>query len=118
MESKLNLLGHQLRATHVEPDAPRPNPNPPRQEVDQAIERLATEKGGTFVPSKVEELLPTFLRIGDELRSQYSLAYGPTNASRDGTFRQIRVVAAHKSYKIRCRTGYFALGGDLAFAGR
>ena len=86
---------------------------------DANLKRLATETGGhAFVPAKVEDLLPAFLRISDELRSQYSLAYGPTNANRDGTYRQIRVVAAGKSYKIRCRTGYFALGGDLALAGR
>jgi signal transduction histidine kinase len=41
MESKLNLLGQQLRETHPDPAPTRPNP--PRQDVDQAIERIATE---------------------------------------------------------------------------
>jgi len=94
--------------------------DPQEQKIgDTNLGRLATATGGhAFVPVKLQELLPAFLRISDELRSQYSLAYPPTNANRDGTYRQIRVVAARKSYKIRCRTGYFAPGGDLAFAGR
>jgi Ca-activated chloride channel family protein len=86
---------------------------------DANLKRLAGETGGhAFVPARVEELFPAFLRISDELRSQYSLAYGPTNANHDGTYREIRVVAAHKTYTIRCRKGYFAPGRDLAFAGR
>ena len=94
--------------------------DPKEQKIgDASLKRLATETGGhAFVPAKMEELLPAFLRINEELRSQYSLAYGPTNANRDGTYRQIRVVGARKSFKIRCRTGYFAPGGDLALAGR
>jgi Ca-activated chloride channel family protein len=94
--------------------------DPHEQKIGDAnLRRLGTETGGrAFVPAKVGDLLPAFVRISDELRSQYSLAYGPTNASRDGTFRQIRVVAAQRSYRIRCRTGYFAPGRDLALAGR
>ena len=80
---------------------------------DANLKRLAEETGGrAMFPTKVDELTHSFYRISDELRAQYSLAYGPTNARRDGTFRQIRIVAAHKDYEIRSRNGYFAPGPD------
>jgi signal transduction histidine kinase len=41
MESKLNLLGRQLRETH--PDPIPQGPSPARQDVDLAIEQIATE---------------------------------------------------------------------------
>jgi Ca-activated chloride channel family protein len=86
---------------------------------DANLKRLALETGGrAFFPSKVGELEPAFIRISEELRSQYSLAYGPTNSNRDGTFRQIRLVASRKHYAVRCRNGYFAPDGKLAFSAR
>jgi Ca-activated chloride channel family protein len=82
----------------------------PDQKVGDAnLERLAIETGGrALFPSKVQDLSTAFRRINDELRSQYSLAYSPSNTSRDGTYRQIRVVPSQKRFKVRCRNGYFA----------
>ena len=83
------------------------------ESIIKLFKRLAEETGGrALFPTKVDELTHSFYRISDELRAQYSLAYGPTNARRDGTFRQIRIVAAHKDYDIRSRNGYFAPGPD------
>ena len=82
---------------------------------DANLNELAKETGGrAFFPSKVEDLARSFSRVSDELRSQYSLAYGPTNMKRDGTYRSIRIVASHKRYKVRCRHGYYA--PDLGMA--
>jgi Ca-activated chloride channel family protein len=76
---------------------------------DANLNELAKETGGrALFPSKVEDLGRSFSRVSDELRSQYSLAYGPTNAERDGTYRRIRIVTSHKHYNVTCRRGYYA----------
>jgi len=78
------------------------------EESDGALDRLALETGGmSFFPKKVERLEGDFRRIGDELRSQYTLAYRSTNQKRDGSFRRIQI-EANKAYSVRARTGYFA----------
>ena len=76
---------------------------------DANLSQLAAETGGrAFFPKRLEDLGRVFQRIGEELRAQYSLAYGPTNMRRDGTYRKIVIVPSHKGYSVRCRHGYFA----------
>ena len=76
---------------------------------DGNLKRLTAETGGrALCPGKVEDLNRAFAKINEELRSQYSLAYGPTNTKRDGTYRQIRIVASHRGYTVRSRAGYYA----------
>jgi len=76
---------------------------------DKTLQRLANETGGraTF-PLKIADVGNDFRDIGEELRSQYIIAYRPLRPD-DGTFRKIRIdVAANKSYKARHRTGYYS----------
>jgi Ca-activated chloride channel homolog len=76
---------------------------------DSHLTTLAAETGGrALFPTRMDELTRAFDRIIDEIRAQYSLAYGPTNGQHDGSFRTIHVVASHKGYFVRCRHGYFA----------
>ena len=76
---------------------------------DAVLARLAEETGGSALfPNGTRDLARAFSRINEELRSQYSLAYRPTNARRDGTYRAIRIVPVHKGYTVRCRSGYYA----------
>ena len=90
-----------------------------RKTGDANLDELTKETGGrALFPSKVEALTRSFLRVCDELRSQYSLAYGPTNAKRDGTYRRIRIVAAGKRHTVRCRHGYYAPALGIARTGR
>src|SRR6266571_8884909 len=63
------------------------------------------------------DLTRAFSRINEELRSQYSPAYRPPNARRDGTYRAIRIVPVHKGYTIRCRSGYYAPDAPTRRAG-
>lgn len=78
---------------------------------DANLKQLAEETGGyALFPKRLEDLTGAFHRIGEDLRAQYSLAYGPTNSNRDGTYRTITVVPSHKGYTVRCRHGYFAPG--------
>jgi Ca-activated chloride channel family protein len=89
-----------------------------RKTGDANLNELAKETGGrALFPSRVKDLERSFSRVSDELRSQYSLAYGPTNGKRDGTYRRIRVVASHKHYNVRCRHGYYAPDLGMARSG-
>jgi VWFA-related protein len=85
---------------------------------DANLDELAKETGGrALFPAKVEDLARSFSRVSEELRSQYSLAYGPTNAKRDGSYRRIHIVALHKHYNVRCRRGYYAPDLGMARSG-
>ncbi len=64
----------------------------PRDKAIALINRLATETGGrAFFPQSVSELPQIAGEIVRDLRTQYVLAYNPTNKLRDGSFRSIKV---------------------------
>ena len=64
----------------------------PRDKAVNLINRLATETGGrAFFPQSLSELPQIANEIVRDLRTQYVLAYNPTNKSRDGSFRSIKV---------------------------
>jgi Ca-activated chloride channel homolog len=80
-----------------------------QQRGDKNLKRMADETGGrVFYPLKLETLTTSFQEIGQELRSQYTLAYSPTNNKADGTYRRIKVDVADKRYKARTPAGYIA----------
>ncbi len=57
------------------------------------INKLATESGGrAFFPQSLSELPEIARAIVRDLRTQYVLAYNPTNKTRDGSYRAIRVM--------------------------
>ena len=65
----------------------------PREKAVNLINRLATETGGrAFFPESISELPHIANEIVRDLRTQYVIAYNPTNKSRDGSFRSIKVV--------------------------
>jgi len=79
-----------------------------RERGDKAIRQMVDETGGrAYYPTKISELAAEFKKIEDELRSQYSLAYSPTNPF-DGTYRKLRVDMVDKKFKARTRAGYIA----------
>jgi Ca-activated chloride channel family protein len=64
----------------------------PRDKAVNLINKLATETGGrAFFPQSLSELPQIANEIVRDLRTQYVLAYNPTNKARDGSFRSIRV---------------------------
>jgi Ca-activated chloride channel family protein len=83
---------------------------------DLALQKLADETGGrAYFPYRVDDLGASFQDIGDELRSQYSLAYTPQNQTADGRFRKIQIQFERKELKdlsIRARKGYYAPHGS------
>jgi VWFA-related protein len=76
---------------------------------DEVIQSMVDETGGkAYFPLKLDDLAVDFQKIGDELRSQYVIAYTPTNQNLDGSYREVRVEMGDKKYKARTRRGYFA----------
>ncbi len=76
---------------------------------DKVLKRLAEETGGrAFFPFKAEDLSESFQDIGEELRSQYSLAYRSSNPNRDGSFRSIKIEPDRQNLKVKARKGYYA----------
>ena len=74
--------------------------------------RLTEETGGRLIVVNSEKKLEeAFDQISEELRSQYTLGYYPTNAAKDGKFRKIRVDANNHDYKVLARRGYYAPKG-------
>ena len=70
----------------------------PRDKAVNLINRLATETGGrAFLPESLSELPQIANEIVRDLRTQYVVAYNPTNKSRDGSFRSIKVEVADSS---------------------
>lgn len=57
-----------------------------------SLEKLSDRTGGrAFFPRSEDELQRTFAQIQEELRSQYVVAYSPTNKTRDGARRQVKL---------------------------
>ena len=74
--------------------------------------RLTEETGGRLIIVNSEKKLEeAFDQISEELRSQYTLGYYPTNTAKDGKFRKIRVDANNHDYKVLARKGYYAPKG-------
>jgi len=64
----------------------------PREKAVTLINKLATETGGrAFFPDSLSELPQIANEIVRDLRTQYVLAYNPSNKTRDGSFRAIKV---------------------------
>jgi len=74
--------------------------------------KLAEETGGRMISvSSEKKLLEAFDEISEELRSQYTLGYYPSNGSKDGKFRKIKVEVANHDLKVLTRKGYYAPRG-------
>lgn len=79
------------------------------------LKKVAERTGGrAFFPRDNEaELHRAFEQIQTEMRSQYLLAYEPTNQKRDGSYRKIEIQLANpelakQKVKMTYRQGYFA----------
>ena len=90
----------------------------PREKAINLINKLATETGGrAFLPESLSELPQIANEIVRDMRTQYVLAYNPTNKMRDGSFRSIKVTvddATTRDKRIALtRNGRVAPKGEL-----
>ena len=77
------------------------------------LKALAEATGGeAFFPATLEEVTPICERIAKEIRNQYTLGYYPTNAAKDGSFREVKVEvippSGYDRLSVRTRVGYYA----------
>jgi VWFA-related protein len=74
-----------------------------------AAKKLTEETGGrTIAANSEKKLAEAFDEIAQELRTQYTLGYYPTNSTRDGKYRKIRVETTNHEAKVLSRKGYYA----------
>ena len=83
--------------------------------VDKGVLRKISERtgGSAFFPRDESELRKAFDQIQVEMRSQYLIAYSPTNQKRDGSYRKIEIQVANPNLSkqkvaLTHRQGYFA----------
>lgn len=79
---------------------------------EHALIQLSEDTGGKyFYATSVPQLDDAFRQISDELRTQYLLAYYPSQRLSDSEFRRIQVavsgVPAGSKFRVRHRTGYY-----------
>lgn len=75
---------------------------------------LAKASGGkNFVAASLQDARAAFAQVANEIGTQYSLGYYPTNKARDGKFRAIRIEVRGIPDKaqVRAREGYYAPKG-------
>lgn len=71
---------------------------------------LSRSTGGkNFTAASLQEARAAFAQVANEIGTQYSLGYYPSNKLRDGRYRQIKVeLRGVKDASVRARDGYYA----------
>ena len=79
-----------------------------------SLNKISERTGGrAYFPRDERELRDAFQQIQEEMRSQYLIAYEPTNQVRDGAYRKIEIELTNQQLvkdktKLTHRQGYFA----------
>lgn len=74
-----------------------------------AAKELAQDTGGRAIDVvNQNKLQKAFDEISEQLRTEYSLGYYPTNGNPDGKYRQLKLELTKKKYKVFTRKGYYA----------
>jgi Ca-activated chloride channel homolog len=79
---------------------------------EHALIQIAEDTGGRYYyATSMSQLDEAFRQISEELRTQYLLAYYPSQRLSESSFRQIRVQVtnAGANLKVRHRAGYFTV---------
>jgi VWFA-related protein len=76
---------------------------------DSALRKMSEETGGhVFRVERKHPLPDVFKELQDEMRSQYSISYTPTNERKDGSFRRVELRTNDHNLKVQARKGYYA----------
>ncbi len=83
--------------------------------VDEGSMRKISERTGgrAYFPRNEDDLRSAFAQIQEDLRSQYLIAYSPSNKTKDGSFRKVQIDIVNPELKkqqmrLTYRQGYFA----------
>ncbi len=76
------------------------------------LRRIAQASGGeAFAPRNADQITEVLRHVARDIRHTYTLGYVSTNTTRDGGFRQIRLIVQSPDRRrlvVRTRTGYLA----------
>jgi Ca-activated chloride channel family protein len=81
-----------------------------------SLRKIAERTGGrAYFPRNNAELQGSFSQIEQELRSQYLVAYSPSNKNHDGSYRKVEIELVNpelrkQKLQLNYRQGYFAKG--------
>lgn len=86
------------------------------EKAHDALQQISEDTGAkAFFPKSIAEIGGIVDEIAHELRRQYSIAFASSNATRDGSFRRVKVSLEPSSISstnhIRYRRGYYAPKG-------
>lgn len=74
------------------------------------LKHMAEETGGrVFQVDRKNTLDNIFEQIQQEMRTQYSVGYTPTNGQKDGSYRKVDLRTHDKDLKVQVRKGYYAM---------
>jgi Ca-activated chloride channel homolog len=85
---------------------------------EHALIQFSEDTGGKYYyATSMSQLDDAFRKISDELRTQYLLAYYPSQRTSNSQFRRIQIgvsgVAEASSYRARHRAGYYTTKSDF-----
>jgi Ca-activated chloride channel family protein len=85
----------------------------PSAKAKKVLQDLADATGGAaYFPKSVEEVEQLCREIAHDLRGRYTIGYEPSNAARDGAWRDVKVAVtstkAGSRLTVRAKPGYFA----------
>jgi Ca-activated chloride channel family protein len=85
---------------------------------EHALIQFSEDTGGKYYyATSMAQLDDAFRKISDELRTQYLLAYYPSQRTSNSQFRRIQVgvsgVSEASSYRVRHRAGYYTTKSDF-----
>ena len=86
----------------------------------KALVAIAQASGGVaYFPENVEDVHSICQQVAHDIRHQYTLAYYPSNAAKDGSYRSVHVdVIGRSKLTARTRNGYYAPGGASSASGK
>jgi VWFA-related protein len=77
---------------------------------DSYLHKMSDETGGhVYRVDNRHPLDSVFKELQDEMRSQYSIGYTPSNDVKDGSYRKLEIKLNSKEMKVQARKGYYAI---------
>ncbi len=82
----------------------------------KALQELSDSTGGYSVfPRDSSDLQQSVVKLRDFLRSQYTLAFSPSNKARNGSWRKIEIQCKRRNLRLLYRKGYVGPGERRGF---